>query len=229
MAIIGVCSSDVEKAIVTRVKDFTPTKQSNAERNITHTPEEFVQGGAKDFLRVLTEEVLPDVGELIKVDRDKVTLLGFSLGGLFGLYTMFTQASLFQTYLIISPSIWYNDKYILSLFPKFKERILAESTARPRVYLAAGGNECVPNHEWPGDNAEERRQVCDFCRMVDNVVDLAKDFDGIGLEQEAWRRIFQNFEGETHPRMIFAAASAAVRFALDGLVVESDDEKVSEP
>jgi enterochelin esterase-like enzyme len=52
-------------------------------------------GGGSTFLRVLTEELLPDIDRRYRTSDDR-TLTGFSLAGLFGAYALFQAPNKFR-------------------------------------------------------------------------------------------------------------------------------------
>ena len=64
--------------------------------------------------------------------------MGHSYGGLFGAWTLLTSPSLFRRYIIVSPSLWYDDR-----LPARLERALAAKQPRldARVYMGVGDSE----------------------------------------------------------------------------------------
>ena len=66
-------------------------------------------GGAPKFRKFLQEELLPYIDDEFRTVPDDRTLNGYSLGGLFALYTLFTEPELFNRYIIGSPHLaWDN-------------------------------------------------------------------------------------------------------------------------
>lgn len=93
---------------VDRDKDFTPT----------HVPEyegmEFpTSGGAAEFQEFLTRELVPFIDDTYRTADHRV-LGGWSFGGLFTIYSMMQTPELFNAYLGISPSIWWEHERLLS-------------------------------------------------------------------------------------------------------------------
>lgn len=62
--------------------------------------------GAK-FLAALRTEILPFIERSYPADPARRALMGNSLGGLFALYAMFTEPSLFSAYVASSPAVTY--------------------------------------------------------------------------------------------------------------------------
>ncbi|WP_328803633.1 alpha/beta hydrolase [Aquipseudomonas ullengensis] len=72
------------------------------------------QGGQDLFLDFIEKRLMPKVNERFKVDQDQRSLVGWSFGGMFGVYTLFTRPALFQHVIAISPSLWWRDRYLLA-------------------------------------------------------------------------------------------------------------------
>jgi uncharacterized protein len=89
----------------TRSRDYTPTESSQG------------KGGAEAFSFFVEQQIIPEIENRFSVNRKKESraILGHSLGGLYAAYTFVMQSQLFGTYLILSPSLWYDDGIILEL------------------------------------------------------------------------------------------------------------------
>ena len=101
-------------------------------------PDYLGSGGGRRFLDCITQEVLPAVHERYPTDPTRVTLLGHSFGGLFGLETLFTRPESFSHYLIGSPSVWWDGQVILR---HEEESAVAREDLPANVFLAVGGGE----------------------------------------------------------------------------------------
>ncbi len=88
-----------------RNRDFTPTATKNS-------PE---SGGAADFLGFIEKELMPMIDSKYKSDPANRTLYGYSMGGLFGSYVLFTKPALFKNILIGSPALGYDNGRYLTL------------------------------------------------------------------------------------------------------------------
>ncbi|MGL4316765.1 MAG: alpha/beta hydrolase [Pseudomonas sp.] len=71
------------------------------------------QGGQDLFLDFIEQRLMPKVNQRFKVDQDQRSLVGWSFGGMFGIYTLFTRPALFQHVVAISPSLWWRDRYLM--------------------------------------------------------------------------------------------------------------------
>jgi predicted alpha/beta superfamily hydrolase len=80
------------------------------------------QGGQELFLDFIEKRLMPQVAERFKVDQDQRSLVGHSFGGMFGVYTLFTRPTLFQHVVAVSPSLWWQDRYLLEPERAFSKR-----------------------------------------------------------------------------------------------------------
>ena len=113
-----------------RALDMTPTE---VEKNGS-----LIGGGANNFLTFLNTELKPFINATYSGDENDQTLLGHSLGGLFALYTMFSQPDSFNRYVIGSPTTWWDNDYIFT-----QEEIYAATNydLNKNVYLFVGSTE----------------------------------------------------------------------------------------
>jgi hypothetical protein len=111
-----------------RNRDFTPT----------HTSIDSVSGGAQKFLEVIKDEIIKKIDSAYRTDKTKNGLLGTSSGGLFVLYTLFTEPSLFNRYIANSPSLWYDNNLIFLLEKSFVEK---HHELNAKLFTSSGGYE----------------------------------------------------------------------------------------
>jgi predicted alpha/beta superfamily hydrolase len=91
-------------------------------------------GGSELFIDFIEKELQPFVDRNYSTNKSK-TIIGQSLGGLLATEVLFTKPDLFNKYIIISPSLWWRDGYLLKENPK----ILTQSYTKPiAVYVGVG-------------------------------------------------------------------------------------------
>jgi len=95
-------------ATVNRRRDLTFPSTVEAERK--NYPE---SGHSDQFIGFLQKELQPYIERKYKT-RASRTLIGQSLGGLLATEILFTRPSLFDKYVIISPSLWWNNGSLLN-------------------------------------------------------------------------------------------------------------------
>lgn len=110
---------------VNRTRDLTPAPLPG----FAPPAEAGGAGGADRFLRFLETELVPLVERSWRAAPMRV-LVGHSLGGLLAFHALATRPALFQGYLVMEPSSWWNDGKHLEA----ARRILADpATRRARV------------------------------------------------------------------------------------------------
>jgi predicted alpha/beta superfamily hydrolase len=116
---IGYPTTDLGDLFALRMRDYTPTVDvafvdgfaENMGLPLTRLPRS--SGGANHFLTFLRSELFQLIEANYQGDPRRRILSGWSFGGLFGLYTLFRHPETFSDYLILSPSIWWDEKVIL--------------------------------------------------------------------------------------------------------------------
>ncbi|HTT67489.1 MAG TPA: alpha/beta hydrolase-fold protein [Gemmatimonadales bacterium] len=83
-----------------RAMDLTPVPSSTLAGS----------GAAPRFLSFLRHQVIPFVESAYRADPARRVLMGASFGGLFTLYALFTDPSLFAGYVAASPAVSYGDR-----------------------------------------------------------------------------------------------------------------------
>ncbi|MEJ2050476.1 MAG: alpha/beta hydrolase-fold protein [Calditrichota bacterium] len=112
-----------------RSRDLTPTEDKNLRMGGKVDP----TGGADNFSRFLKNELFPFIQENYRVRKENRALFGHSYGGLYGCYVFLNQPELFNKYLLLSPSLWYDD-YILLSMVKNTDLLLRPT----KLFLASG-------------------------------------------------------------------------------------------
>ncbi len=99
-------------ANVDRKRDFTyPTTIPEDKTTYPTT------GGSAKFIAFVEKEVQPYIEKKFKTTQSK-TLIGESFGGLLATEILFEKPTLFNKYIIVSPSLWWDDGSLLSRQPE---------------------------------------------------------------------------------------------------------------
>lgn len=122
-------------ATIDRRRDFTfPTE-------IKTDLKKYPTSGHSDlFISFLENELQPFIEKQFKTTSSK-TIIGQSLGGLLETEILLKKPTLFNKYIIISPSIWWNNGSILNQ----KSEVLEERFKQPtEIYIAVGKEGLTP-------------------------------------------------------------------------------------
>lgn len=118
-----------------RKRDYTyPT---TLETQKTAWPE---TGHSDNFIAYIEKELQPYIDKNYKTTASK-TILGQSLGGLLETEILFKKPTLFNRYIIISPSLWWDNGSLLSLQPG----VLSAGFTQPtEIYIGVGKEGLTP-------------------------------------------------------------------------------------
>ena len=101
MIIVGIVSND-------REKDYLPTPLKEYPTG----------GGAEKFLRFIHSELVPLIDSAYPASSERC-IIGHSAGGLFAVYALENQPELFNSFICIDPSLWYDDQSCARGMPDF--------------------------------------------------------------------------------------------------------------
>lgn len=125
-------------ANVDRKRDFTGVTNFDSDKK--HAP---TGGGSAKFIQFIEEELQPYINKKYKSNNHN-TIIGQSLAGLLATEILFTKPYLFDKYIIVSPSLWWNDGSLLKTNPE----ILLDSFNKPiSVYIGVGKEGLTPGLE----------------------------------------------------------------------------------
>src|SRR5690606_7369854 len=97
---------------LSRQRDYTPTASSPGFKDLS--------GEASKHFDFIRNDGSPYIENHYSTDAANRTDVGNSFGGLFGRYIFLNQPTTFKNYIIGSPSIWWDHKYILDVEARTK-------------------------------------------------------------------------------------------------------------
>lgn len=120
---------------VDRRRDFTfPTTFEKDSQKYPTT------GHSDKFIAFIENELQPFIERNYRVNRSKM-IIGQSFGGLLATEILFKKPMLFDKYVIVSPSLWWDNGSLLNLKPE----ILSASFNRPTdIYIGVGKEGLAP-------------------------------------------------------------------------------------
>ena len=108
--LVGVVAGEtMEDWATARTRDFTAERPADEySREHTYTPALDKAGGSARFLAFLKDELIPLVEARYPADPAHRVFLGYSLGALLGTEILVREPQLFRSYVLGSPSLWFN-------------------------------------------------------------------------------------------------------------------------
>lgn len=140
------------------VADFPPEVTAPSERAL-------VAGGGPAYLDWMATDVLDLLTREYRIAPSARTLVGHSLSGLFGLFCAARRPALFEHYLLASPSVWWQDRIILSMLD-------ATDGLCGRLYMTMGEGERIIAG---CDMIATARGACDLLRVRHPALDTRFD------------------------------------------------------
>jgi predicted alpha/beta superfamily hydrolase len=127
----------MQECLDIRARDFLPTyvpldtiiKPGQKYKYIRYS------GGGEDFLNFIEKELIPYIETEYRADPGNRGLFGYSLGGTFTTYSMFSRPGLFKNYFIGSPYLGWDNRAVY----KFNntEQLIGKSDTI-NVYISSG-------------------------------------------------------------------------------------------
>ena len=108
--------------------DYTPTKMSS------------VTGGAPQFLHFIETQLIPKMEKDYEGDTARAgrVILGHSYGGLFGEYAFCARNKVFGNYILLSPSLWFDNYIPLQMEEDNRAK---NKNVKQLVFMGIGQNE----------------------------------------------------------------------------------------
>lgn len=189
---VGWTTPSTREVVHARAACFTPTIAAippAVARNMANPPR---LGEAAGFQGWLLDDALPALHARYRIDPTQQTLIGHSLSGLFGLYTLFTRPKAFNRWLLASPSSWWDNKTIFDLEANSSRQ---GRVASSRVYLAVGSEETLIGGDIP---------------MVANTVAMHERLQA--RRESGLEATVEILDGEMHHSVMPAAVSRGLRW-----------------
>jgi len=103
-----------------RTRDLTPTHTDTGPDG-TASPAMKASGGGPAFLKFVRDELIPRIESRYRTARYRM-LLGHSFGGITAINALYTMPDVFNAYIVIDPSLWWDDQVLLKRAKAFFEK-----------------------------------------------------------------------------------------------------------
>ncbi|WP_316772333.1 alpha/beta hydrolase [Pedobacter frigiditerrae] len=117
-----------------RTRDLTPTKSITNYMGKPDSGSYKFSGGNENFLKFIETELIPMIDKNYKTEPYKI-LAGHSFGGISALNCMLTHPDMFNAYIAISPSLWWDNEYLLKLTD---EKLKKGSVLNKKIFYSSG-------------------------------------------------------------------------------------------
>lgn len=142
-----------------RSRDYTPSDPVRTPAG--YYSDDVTYGGAAHYRDFLADHALPMIDARYRTDPARRVFAGHSYGALLGAYVLTTQPDMFGTYILSSPSLWFDQ----GMLPRMQDAAVMPSQPI-RVLLSVGGYETVkPGPRYSTGN-DMLRQAADFAGQL---------------------------------------------------------------
>jgi predicted alpha/beta superfamily hydrolase len=179
--VVGICyGQGIVNWFTKRTRDLTPTSDTIIAKGM-------ISGEADNFLKFIQYELFPVINKNYRTIPDSNAIGGHSFGGLLDAYILFKQPKLFKKYVIGSPSLIWDNKFISKLETEYFSNY-KELNCNVYIYYASmdGKDEIInPTNE-----------------LIQNI--KAHNYQGLRLA-------IRVFEGETHTSVPASGITSGLR------------------
>lgn len=187
-----------------RVKNFTPTHSLNYldQENVASFG---TSGKANDFMNFMEKELMPKIDTTYRT-ISKNMIIGHSLGGLFAIHSLLENPSLFDYYILIDPSWFWDHNYIGK---RAKEVLIKKTDLKARVYISLANNSAEDDRHYKWGQ--------EFYQLLEN-----------STSSSLYSKI-QYFEDEKHLTVPLPSTYQGLRFIFDGFEISDFNEIFETP
>ena len=154
MIIVGIANTD-------RTRDLTPSHVDNAsyvDKTFGWNTERIKSsGGGENFVTFIEKELFPHIDSLYPTAPYRI-LIGHSFGGLTAVNILLNHSNLFNSYIAIDPTLWWDNQKTM----KQAEKDLAKKTFDGKTLFLAIANVMQPNM----DTMQVRKDTTSFSMHI---------------------------------------------------------------
>jgi hypothetical protein len=192
MIIVGIPNTD-------RIRDLTTTHVSAA----PYMDSNFVKtsGGGEKFTLFLEKELMPHIDSIYPTAPYRM-LIGHSFGGLMVINTLINHTNLFNSYLAIDPSLWWDNQKLL----KQADKVLHEKKFDGKTLFLAVANTMEPGM----DTLHVRRDTAVSTLHIRSILQFENVLKGTPGNGLRWS--WKYYNEDEHNSVPLIAEYDAVRF-----------------
>ena len=178
-----------------RTRDLTPT---HSKIGFDGNEAAFLEssGGGDTFLKFMRDELFPQIDSKFPTLPARI-LVGHSFGGLLAIHTLLAEPAMFQAYVAIDPSLWWDDQHLTQ---HAKNIIRPIRKLRKTLYISSANN--------PRLGANDPKKMRNSIRKFAKTLEAA--------QSENFRLGFQYFDTEDHGSVPLLSLYHGLLYIFDG-------------
>lgn len=177
--LVGLSYAKGDTPEYSRRRDYTPGPTRDRTLVSDMPGKTVAHGGAEGYRRFIADEVFPFVASHYRADMGAKTFAGHSYGGLLGAHILLTEPTMFEHYVLSSPSLWFGGK---TMFQREAAYAAGHKDLKADVYMTAGGFETLkPGSTDPRYNNENDLvgDMRDFERLL-----VSRHYPGLRIKTQ---------------------------------------------
>jgi predicted alpha/beta superfamily hydrolase len=188
MIVVAILNTD-------RTRDLTPT---HTKIGIAGTEEARLEssGGGNAFLKFFQEELFPEIDSEFHTLPARI-LVGHSLGGLLAVHAFLQKPDMFQAYIAIDPSLYW-DNHLLAQHAENKIKTIRK--LRKTIYISSANSPALLNN----NPIKMRRAIRKFVKTLE------------AAQSVSFRLGFQYFDSEDHGSVPLLSLYYGLLFIFEG-------------
>lgn len=211
MIIVGISNTN-------RNRDLTPTKTGD-DPSLKNLPPSIktASGGGEAFLSFIEKELMPYIDATYPTQPYKI-LIGHSFGGLTAMNALINHTKLFNTYIAVDPSMWWDN---LNFLKDAKKTLAEKDFTATTLYVG------IANTMDPGtDIKRARKDTTADTRQIRSILDMddyLKARNAKGLKYAS-----KFYENDTHGTVSLNAVYDALRFIFADYQFKAADKDMTD-
>lgn len=202
--IVGLGYAVGDSGTYSRRRDYTPSPHGDIDAASDKPGVPVKYGEAEGYRLHLRDEVFPFLEAAYRIDPKRRIYAGHSYGGLFGTHVLLTEPAMFEKYILMSPSLWYDRRLMIARERGFSMR---NKDLPAQVYFMIGGEETVPDPDTEPFGNSRMAMVEDMDEMARML--KSRGYPGLKVRQRV-------FPGEDHGSVYADALQTGMLWALPG-------------
>ena len=207
MIVVGILNNN-------RARDLTPSKASYDTTSTNQTAtSNATQVGGTAFISFMEKELMPFIDARYPTQPYKV-LIGHSLGGLAVMNTLINHPNLFNSYVAVDPSMWWDDNKFLEAS---KKKLVYKDFSRATLYVGIANtmDSDMTLKKLKKDSSADTRHI----RAIFKMDDFIKKHKPKGL-----RYASKYYEHDTHGSVPLIATYDAIRYIFSDYQLKVDNK-----
>jgi len=202
--IVGLGYAVGDSGTYSRRRDYTPSPNGDIDAASDKPGVPVKYGEAEGYRLHLKNEVFPFLEAKYRIDPKRRIYAGHSYGGLFGTHVLLTEPSMFEKYILMSPSLWYDRRLMIARERGFSMR---NKDLPAEAYFMIGGEETVPDPDTEPFSNSRMAMVEDMDEMVRMLT--SRGYPSLKVQQKV-------YPGEDHGSVYAEALKDGMLWALPG-------------